>query len=198
MHRSAVIDRLKKEAAGSDVALSYTYCEYNSSEKDQEAISILKSIARQLIENAPPNKRRILMPKVGNFLRDLVPGKRSTLEVEFLTSVTSSFRQSIVVIDALDECPAERAKGERNRSKLVDWLLEVPNLKLFITSRDMPAIRQAPSGTITLEIRPPLTAIYAYIVSLIDDRDSLSKIVNESETLKTQIIDLVASRSNEP
>ncbi|KAK7425560.1 hypothetical protein QQZ08_008001 [Neonectria magnoliae] len=97
------------------MAVSYAYCEYDASKEDQEAISILKSIARQLVECAPRSQRSRLIQETRDFLKHLGPEKSATLEVDFLTSITSKFQQAIVVIDALDECPSEVTGGVTNR-----------------------------------------------------------------------------------
>ncbi|KAK7418761.1 hypothetical protein QQX98_003779 [Neonectria punicea] len=196
---TAVVDWVKAKVEESPVlAVSYAYCEYDASKEDQEAISILKSIARQLVEWAPRSQRSRLIKETRDFLKHLGPEKSPTLEVDFLTSVTSMFQQAIVVINALDECPSEIAGGETNRSTLVKWLRAIPKLKLLITSHDIPAIRTALDGSKVLPMRPSWTSIQTYLTQLIDDRKTLLNNVARSRDLRTQIDDAVKSRFGEP
>lgn len=199
--RSAVVDWVKDKAnITPGIGLAYAYCRYDSKEDDQRAFSILKSLIRQFIECAPWKQREDLVKKAKELLQKLGPGKPENWERDFMKSIISlsQFARAIVVIDALDECPAELAGGVTNRDLLISWLRLIPNLSIFITSRNTPAIEQALQGVPNFAIKPPWEAIELYINKLIADRSKLSTIITANRELRDGIDSAVKSEFGDP
>jgi hypothetical protein len=97
------------------------------------------------------------------------------------------------VIDALDEC-AETIGGFSNRNAFIKTLVAVPKLKLFITSRNFPSIRNILPGAVELPIVSQLRDIESYIEWRIENNDKLSAQVKAMPSLRDEISGVVKGR----
>jgi hypothetical protein len=80
--------------------------------------------------------------------------------ISLLSSISKRFEETIIIIDALDEC-VDRVGGFPNREPLLNELSKLP-LKLLVTSRDRPSSVQLTSAVNELEIKPNPVEIEAY------------------------------------
>ncbi|KAL7273945.1 hypothetical protein RUND412_003172 [Rhizina undulata] len=140
MLASMVIDMLMDRMPNNH-ALAYFYCKYGESERE-EPRSILSTIVKQLSLMNPEG----FLPKAVISLhqeqkKDGVKSRRLWLDqsTKLVLQLSKAFEQTVIVIDALDECNKE------TRCQLLDALKELRSstegLKIFITSRNDEDIR---------------------------------------------------------
>lgn len=101
--------------------------------------------------------------------------------------ITERFNSTLVIVDALDEC-AELLDKRPNRKVFIEALSAVPKLKLFITSRDLPAIRRLLPRASELQIHSNLEDVMSYVDRRIDESDKLKDFIQEKPALKDEII----------
>ncbi|KAL7269736.1 hypothetical protein RUND412_007583 [Rhizina undulata] len=128
-------------ARQSNQALAYFYCKYGKIDR-QEPQSILSKVAEQLSLMIPEG----LLPADVISLyqeqkKDGVKTRRLCLDnsKELILQLSRTFEQTVIIIDALDEC------NKDTRCQLLDALKELlsstERLKIFITSRNDDDIR---------------------------------------------------------
>ncbi|KAH0372585.1 hypothetical protein KCU65_g1180, partial [Aureobasidium melanogenum] len=128
------------------VGIAYIYCQF-SRHKEQTPEYLMSSILRQLLEqqNIIPNKiRSLYMSNAGKHSLD--PDEVSDL----LYTVLSSFKKSILVIDALDELHTSARNG------LMSHILTIQqksNVNVYVTSRYTKDVAQEIPNPIQVNIR---------------------------------------------
>jgi hypothetical protein len=107
--------------------------------------------------------------------------------MELLFTISKRFQNTMIVIDALDEC-AVHLDSRLNRSVSIDSFRGLPELRLLITSRDLPEIAESLQGVVKLPIQPHDNDIMSYIESRIKDKSPLNHCITselESDIKKT-------------
>ncbi|KAF9021941.1 ankyrin [Hymenopellis radicata] len=89
--------RLQQSLPVYDIAVSFFYCRYDDSTR-QKPLDILGSICRQLLLQLPTYLQHQTETRLSHTVPELIDTIRSTVQ---------HFGQVYVVIDALDECPAD-------------------------------------------------------------------------------------------
>lgn len=132
----------RAESESKEYGIAYFYCNY-SDDRNNPA-SILSSLVKQLCIAWPdgsfPRTVETLYKK--RELNGHAQGSLTTREsTELLVMLSAGFRRITIFIDALDEC------GESRIGALLDTLVSLVSLskgsviKIFVTSRDEPMIR---------------------------------------------------------
>jgi hypothetical protein len=150
------------------LGVACVYCQYSLKE-EQTAVQLVKSIVRQLVERNMSSPSESALKELTQFFNapedPETPGIPFAPElkdfISLLFSITKRFEETIVIIDALDEC-ADRVGGFPNRELLLDELSKLPKLKLLVTSRDRPSNSRLVKGVKELEIKPSPVEIEAY------------------------------------
>ena len=118
-------------------ALAYFYCKYGESDRNDPE-PILRTIVKQLsiVDSGSPLPEAVVSLYRKHKKDGFKSGKLQVDESKnLITQLTEGFHETIIVIDALDECD----KGSRD--KLLDALKsileeETRRVKVFVTSRD--------------------------------------------------------------
>jgi|SRR5579862_5594136 len=138
LDRSFVIDTIKAQRSGNDVALAFFYCKRDNDPDRQDPDAILRAIVKQLarLRNELPLQEAVVEEynsrKQGGFSDGPFQLEESR---DIILKMTKIYPEIIIVLDALDECDKQR------RGNLIDVLRHVVNnasniVKIFISSRD--------------------------------------------------------------
>ncbi|KIW70313.1 hypothetical protein, variant [Phialophora macrospora] len=196
---SSILDSIRSRSAHPDqktldkkLGVAYVYCE-TSQQETQTAVQIFRSIIRQLVEldmSSRPDFDSALS-LVKRFLSQQDGSVTMTTRslAGLLSSVMKRFDETIVLIDALDEC-AYRVNGFPNRQDLIDRLTEVPKLKLLITSRDSPSDNVLKNAKV-IEIRPKPADVDEYVASRLKGSEAG---LDQSKDLQRKIKDAIGAR----
>ena len=184
---SFVIDHLYQEFANDrDAAVIFLYCNYKDSDR-QTTRNMMASILHQLSLQAPPSAKDLESMYEKHKHRGSQPSLSEILVA--LRSISSSFKNIVVVVDALDEYA----------STSLDELLECiqtssPQASCFLTSR--PNIHVNLNDVVHLTIRADVADIEGYLTSSIAQSITLANLVRKEPTLKTQIVETVVEKAN--
>lgn len=194
---SSILDSIRLRCAHSDqkaldrkLGVACIYCETSREEK-QTAVGIFRNIIRQLVEadmSSRPDSSSALS-LVRSFLsqNDGSPTMTTSSLSGLLSSIMKFFDETIVLIDALDEC-AYRVKGFPNRQVLIDQLTEVPKLKLLVTSRDSPFGEKLLKSAKIIEIKPKPVDVDEYTTFRLEGSEAG---LNQSRDLQRKIRDTI-------
>ncbi|KAL7276073.1 hypothetical protein RUND412_000957 [Rhizina undulata] len=136
---STVIDMFTKRMP-TNLGLAYFYCKYGEKER-QEPESILSTAVKQLSLLSP--KGFLPEPVISLYRKQKNDGVERRLwldeSTELILQLSKAFGQTVIIVDALDECDKE------TRCQFLDALKELQSssksLKIFITSRNDDDIR---------------------------------------------------------
>jgi hypothetical protein len=196
---SSILDSIRLRCAHPDqktldrkLGVAYIYCETSQQEK-QTAVGIFRSIIRQLVEadmSSRPDSGSALS-LVRRFLsqNDGSPTMTTSSLAGLLSSIMKRYDETIVLIDALDEC-AYRVKGFPNRQALIDRLAEVPNLKLLVTSRDSPSGEKLLKNAKIIEIKPKPVDVDEYMAFRLEGSEAG---LDQSKDLQRKIRDTIGA-----
>jgi hypothetical protein len=176
------------------IGIAYVYCEYHSQEQ-QTALGLIRSIIRQLVERDLSPEENSSLCRARKFLQKGHETKPPTLKdyCSLLTSIMGRFNKTVVVVDALDEC-AVHINSLPNRKAFVEALSALPKLKLFITSRDLPAIRDLLPQATELPIHSDHDDVMSYLDWRIEESVKLSSYIEKKPPLKAKIVDAVEKK----
>ena len=146
---ASVIDGLKNSLREGEV-LAYFYCDFRS-ERSTSAAEVMRSLLSQLLQQF---LRHSVDP--GNLIHDLneerdggaSPTSNVVLLARYISLAAKQFNQQpFLVVDALDECTDVQG--------LLDALAELRKgggIRLFVTSRPLPIIKDALSGLKSIDM----------------------------------------------
>ena len=169
--RSIVIEHLQQVFTENDVSISYIYCDYND-RKTQTTVNLISSLVKQIVLQRKDMPREVI---------ELYTGKgQSSLSLEDLTRLLSSFsshfRRSFILVDALDEHFINDDEESVMQLTLLDSLLNLQkrgnssrDYTLFFTSREFPLIHRRLAGCVRLDIRATDSDVESYLRSRIYD-----------------------------
>lgn len=135
LSRSMVIDDFKQstEMDYSRVPIAFFYFDYREQDR-QTPMSFLSSILRQIVEKITD------IPSCVGDRYDKAGGSGGSLPLheleKMILDIASSISQAYLIVDALDEC--DELVHRRPILQLLARLGQIPNLRLFITSRQYP------------------------------------------------------------
>jgi len=198
VHFSAiVIDHISNlYAVDDDTAIVFAYYNYQNPNLENTE-GLLGNIIKQLcwkLEEVPTDLLTFYRTYSSNARN---PGLEKLKEI-FL-SLCKHFKQTFIVIDALDECKAtERTKILHLTTVLCQSL---PSVKIFITSRkerDLEAwFSRNATPVIEVEAVKVDEDIKAYVISELDHRidDNLLRIEPTNQVLKAKIVDTLSEKA---
>jgi ankyrin repeat domain-containing protein 50 len=134
-----------------DVGIGFVYYNYQSTEM-RDASRIIVALIKQLCR-----KKDVVPPAFLKVKQDAMDPSQLGNQESFIT-VASEFREVVVIIDALDECP----KDARNRilGFLSGVVNNLPCAKVFVTSRRERDIEEA-----FMKLKTPIIEIEAESVA---------------------------------
>ncbi|THZ36792.1 hypothetical protein D6C88_10432 [Aureobasidium pullulans] len=139
-HSSIIIDDLKERCIPlSNTRVAYWYFQFSDS-TTQDISYMLRSILRQLASSPLPDQLRGLWSQ--HFRNQSEPSRAELLGV--ISDVVKSHEVVYLVLDALDEYPAEKSPERRTLLMIIKELMTscAPSLRCLITSRREPDIQE--------------------------------------------------------
>src|SRR5450432_2658849 len=130
--RSIVVNHISSISSSKDVGIAYLYCDYQD-QTDQTPENLTASLAKQLAK-----QQGVMPPRLEELYNKFSRGgKRPDLKelTALLLQLSSSFYQTYIMVDALDESESTR---HRKQFLFVLQEMEDAHIKLFITSRSHP------------------------------------------------------------
>jgi len=192
---SLVIDTLREQAYGQNIAVLSLYCDYQA-QKDQSAVNMIGGLLRQValggagivgeIKNAFDRSRQ----GGGN-------GLRLPEMIELLVKIIGPLERVYICVDAMDELvPQHRSEFLRALRQITQ---EAPNTRLFLTGR--PHIRREldnhlTKGAYTIHIVPDQGDIARYLTRKMDDDDARDPDLM-TENLKNDIMETMLEKASD-
>jgi hypothetical protein len=184
INRSLVIDTLKEQSSFRNIGVAYFYCDYGVGSAQNFAATILKQLLMQL--SPLP---QIMLDFYELHRRAGFPPSPADV-AQIIGKLCSNFEACFIIIDALDESPAEQRHG------LLKVLanLQVSTTRTFVTSRPHETdIKTALDHASKIEARSAEEDIQAYLSEKLDDAPRLSKLIDGQ--LRGQIIAELSERA---
>ncbi|KAL9614038.1 MAG: hypothetical protein Q9167_001453 [Letrouitia subvulpina] len=156
-------------------------------QQNQTAEKLVSRLLQQLLQQIgviPKNVEAVYEDHVKTETR---LGREESLAI--LRSVAASFAQVFIVIDALDECEPAILNG------FIRPLTKSPDIRIMVTSRDLPHIEHYFSSSRRLEIRANEADIRSYVKDRINEEVELAGFVNEDDSLHEEILGTLVQRS---
>lgn len=191
------MDELQIAGRYGDVGVAYVYCEYNRSQQQSDKV-IIEAMTRQLIVQKPN-----LCFKFRQFLESSLATRLDDRR-KLLTQVSTQFKTTFLVLDALDEFSADYFERHRLACILRDILLQCSTgqVRLCITSREADGIWQAlnagPVPAQFLDVHSSESDIRALVAKAYDEASCDRAIgwTYDNDELRQLVIDKVVERSD--
>ncbi|KAG8525749.1 uncharacterized protein KY384_000509 [Bacidia gigantensis] len=185
---SLVVDDLRRWRKRDDSVVVCLYCTYGE-KNEQSSQSFLANIIKQTLQSKPTLRapQEILQYQER---RPTSPPTFKELATPF-RSLASQLAPVIIIIDALDETD----ENSSIRRELLDLLGEL-DVKLFVTSRDIQAIRQRFERVPNIEIKARETDVQQYVLDRIERTPSLNCFVEPRSDLERMILERVVSETH--
>jgi len=167
---SLVIDTLRKQTRGRNIAVIFLYCDYQT-QKDQSAVNMIGSLVRQvsLRTQRIPSEIKSAFDESKQEGGD---GLQLPDMVKLFVQVIGSIEVVYLCVDAVDEVlPQHRLEFLRALRKIIQ---DAPNVRLFLTGR--PYVRaeldkHVTKGAFTIHIVADQGDITRYLNQKMDDDD---------------------------
>ncbi len=185
---SIVVDFLvqRKKNLQENFGIAHIYCNYKELQ-NQTAEKLVSRLLQQLLQQMGD------IPKyIEALYEDHVKGETRLGREEGLTilqSIAASFVRVFIVIDALDECDPAILNG------FIRPLTKLPDIRILVTSRDLPYIERCFASSQRLEIRASEVDIRSYVQDRIEEEVELADFINEDDTLHERIVGTLVQRS---
>lgn len=178
MIAAMAIDHLSKQSESNGGA--YIFCNYQPRAEQQNVVVLLAAILRQLVQAKPSIPESILRLHEHHSKRDTRPSLEEISTT--LKSIVRDYSRVYLVVDALDECPAE----DGTRSKLLAEIRGLQkekgtDLRLMVTSRFIPDIEDKFKEALRLEVRASDKDVEKFVTGQIG---RLPNVVQRNEELK--------------
>ena len=192
---SLVIDTLRKQTRGRNIAVIFLYCDYQT-QKDQSAVNMIGGLIRQAALRAP----RILSEIKSAFdesKQEGGDGLQLPDRVKLFVQVIGSIEVVYLCVDAVDEMlPQHRLEFLRALRQIVQ---EAPNVRLLLTGR--PYIRAELDKHLTkraydIHIVADQRDITRYLSRKMDDDDDQDPGLM-TEDLKNNIMKTMLEKASE-
>jgi hypothetical protein len=185
MNRSLVIDALKEQASFRNIGVAYFYCDYSVGSAQNFAATILKQLLMQL----SPLPQTMLDFYELHRRAGFPPSPAEVSQI--IGKLCSNFEACFIVIDALDESPAQE---QRHGILKVLAHLQMSTTRVFVTSRPHETdIKVAFQHASKIEACSTEEDIQSYLSGKLDDAPRLSKLIDEH--LRGQIIAEISERA---
>lgn len=169
------------------IGIAFVYF-MNSLKSQQSAVDIFASLVRQLTEFQPTMPASILELYKKHSLRQTRPSLDELSAV--FQSLTKSFSQVFIIIDALDECE------KSNASSFLETLLRIHEgspCNILVTSKNIHYIARAFQKFPKLEIRANEADVEKYLRTRVS---SLPAIIRRDAELQKEIIASISKAAN--
>jgi hypothetical protein len=188
MIAAMAIDHLSRQNEANGVAC--IFCNYKTPADQQNAAILLAAILRQLVQGQPSIPESVSrLHKHHSKLQT-----RPSIEEIFtaLKSVVKDYHRVYLVVDALDECPAEDGTRGRLLAKIRELQKEEgTDLHLMVTSRPIPEIVEKFKGALTLDVRASDDDVKKFVAGQME-LERLPNVVRRDEKLKVLVQDVIA------
>ncbi|KAJ5302288.1 hypothetical protein N7508_007151 [Penicillium antarcticum] len=185
---SIIINDVDEKTRGTGTAIAFMYCNYKDTNTHSE-LALLSSIARQLtaqIEHIPP--------VVKEFRDQKAMRKRDPTGDEWVTLIKSLgrfFCKTIIIVDALDECP------EYNRDEFFRFIKMLDtSIRFMFTSRPHITLPVKLSGFQRIHIAANPSDLQIFLDSEISKRNIFQKFVIQTDSsLQAEVIEKIITKS---
>lgn len=172
-------------------ALAVLYLSYSDQEK-QSAKNLVGSLVRQVAHR----KRTLSDDITGLYHKHTPKGSQPTTEElsNLLHSEITHLSEVFILVDAMDECSVKNDTRDKLLTTL-QRLLEMPNVRLMITSRPVASIEAYLQGMAYLEIRAADEDIRKYVENRIPKERRLIPYVRGDDAFRISIIDTIIAKA---
>ena len=190
---SAVIEEVLKCRSHS-VAAAYFYCDYKDV-KTQDPVNILGSLAKQLIlQSERCFKESEVLYEVHHSGKQVSTSYRPHELRDLILRMSSSFDQTMIVVDGLDECA-------KDTTRVVELLLslsksEISTLKTVFFSRDEIEIRETLRDYTPLSIAADKGDLQLYVAAEIETRMRDKRLRINNKSIGERITDRLVNGAN--
>ena len=174
-----------------DHAVAVLYLSYRD-QKEQLAKNLIGSLVRQVAHR----KRTLSDDIIGLYNNHTLKRSRPTINElsNLLRSEITHLSEVFVLVDAMDECSVNNDTREELLTTLQS-LLEMPNVRLMVTSRPVASIEAHLQGMAYLEIRAADEDIRKYVEDRIPKERRLIPYVRGDDAFRVSIIDTIIAKA---
>lgn len=172
-------------------AVAVLYLSYRDQEK-QSAKNLIGSLVRQVAHR----KTALSDDVIGLYNDHTLKWSRPTINElsNLLHSEITRLSKVFILVDAMDECSVNDYTREE-LLKTLQRLLEMPNLRLMITSRPVASIEAHLQGMAYLEFRAADEDIRKYIENRIPKERRLIPYIRGDDAFQVSIIDTIIAKA---
>ena len=178
---SIIVNFLRRERSDSlkrDIGVAFLYLKYN--ETDQTLDNLLGNLLRQLIQELEHVPSSLMELYAHHHSRSTSPSSDELVKI--LDPILSSFSETFLIVDGLDECE------ESLRWDLLEELEKFqPKLRLLITSRYLDTISEDLELFERFEIRAKPEDLELYIDHQMKKNKNLRRIIQRTPKIKDDI-----------
>ena len=173
------VEYLLRTTQDDNAPVTYFYCNYKRQDR-QSSAQILRALLKQLVEsnvNVPPAVQGLYSQHAE---RRTSPSQQDVTKA--LHSMISEYGKLFIVVDALDEC------ASRDRSALLSAMHSLQTqgcVKLLVSSRYLPEVREEVTPELDLEIRATDSDVEVFLRG---NLDGLSSCVRKSPDLQEEVV----------
>ncbi|KAI9684579.1 MAG: hypothetical protein M1822_005667 [Bathelium mastoideum] len=180
MLAAVAIDHLYRVAYSNHVGVTYLFCSYKA-QVDQSTHNLLAALSRQLVLGRPD----LAAPVAELHNQHSKRGTKLSLDelMQVLQKTCSSYKTTYMVIDALDECSNTNVVRDKFIQKLRQLQAE-SNVRLLLTSRNLPDITKFFRSDPQLEVRASDEDVRCFVISQIP---LLPNCIQRSDELKNDV-----------
>ena len=196
MCRSIVVDHIQSSPPASRTAIAYIYFDYKNKDA-QSVLSVFSSLLRQILEGVS------IIPKNLESHYDSLPPERkeNSMSIDecfsFMQTVCKNLDRVFLIFDALDECPVYDDSHNEHRSKIITMIQRASRFAtIFITSRPHINLTEELVDCACLEVRAKESDMRAYLEARIANHKILRRIIDQSPSLKSYLLDRICSKAN--
>ena len=174
-----------------DNAVAVLYLSYRD-QVEQSAKHLIGSLIRQVAHR----KRTLSDDVTGLYHKHRPEGSRPTTKElsNLLYSEITHLSEVFILVDAMDECSVNNHTREDLLTTL-QGLLEMPNVRLMITSRPVASIEAHLQGMAYLEIRAADEDIRKYVENRIPKERRLIPYVRGDNAFRISVIDTIIAKA---
>ena len=174
-----------------DNAVAVLYLSY----RDQEE-QIAKNLIGSLVRQVAHRKRTLSDNIIGLYNHHTHKGSRPPISElsDLLHSEITHLSEVFILVDAMDECSVNNDTREELLTTL-QGLVEMPNVRLMITSRPAASIETQLQGMAYFEIRAADEDIRKYVEYRITKERRLIPHVREDDAFRVSIIDTIIAKA---
>lgn len=189
--RSVVVNHLQRALNGTNAVTMCMFCNHKE-RTEQTYENLIGSLLKQLVLECP-----IVSASVENLYRGHLEKNTRPTSREFLDTLNSEieafFSSAFIVVDALDEGPDH----EGTRASLVSDLRNLSSkVRLLVTSRNLPSIKDAMAGVPRLQVHTHDDDIPRYVEGRLSKEPQLRRLLEDDLQLRAIIAPTVKDKSD--